>query len=317
MSRRILITGGGGFIGSHLAAAHARDGDEVHILVRPGSTKRMRAVPFRNVEVHRVRLDDQQRMVECLDRVHPEVIYHLASSTGRDTSIPPPGAVPLLLRDLTNLLTLLAAASECRRPPKLLIRAGSLAEYGDGAHPATEDQREAPLTVYSTAMVAGAHYSRMLQPRLPFPVVTARFALTYGPGQEEDFLLPWLINRCLRGEASEIRDPDARRDMVFVDDLVSGLRKMAESDLAAGTIVNLASGVDTPVRELALMVADACNADPGLLHFSPSAPKDHRVRSLQGSPDRASRLLGWEAKTSLPEGIRRCIATQQRKEESA
>jgi nucleoside-diphosphate-sugar epimerase len=309
MGERILITGGAGFIGSHLAASHCAAGDEVHILVRPGGPLRRLHLSLGGVTVHRARLDHAASVAECLVKAQPTILYHLAGGTGRDPALPSPGEVKPMLQDVVNLLTLLAAAAEMRSPPHIVIRAGSLAEYGNGAMPSKEDQREDPLTVYTAAMVAGLHYARMLQPRLPFPVVTARFALVYGPGQSDDYFLPWLMRRCLVGQPSTIARPRCRRDMIFVEDVVEGLRRMAVADLAGGTVLNLSTGQAPTVREIAALVATACRADPGLLLFTDEDRPNFRVETLHGSPARARELLQWEARTSFAEGLQLCVAS--------
>ncbi|MDB5685841.1 MAG: hypothetical protein JWR77_430, partial [Rhizorhabdus sp.] len=186
--------------------------------------------------------------------------------------------------------------------------AGSLAEYGNGAMPSHEDQREDPLTVYTAAMVAGAHYARMLQPRLPFPVITARFALVYGPGQSEDYFLPWLVRRCLAGQPSDVRRPQSRRDMIYIDDVVEGLRGMATVALPGGTILNLSTGQAPTVGEIAMFVLAACRADPALVRFEQEDAPNFRAETLHGSPARACNLLGWAARTPLAEGLQLCVA---------
>jgi nucleoside-diphosphate-sugar epimerase len=213
-----------------------------------------------------------------------------------------------LLQDVTNLLALLSAAAEMRSGPRALIRAGSLAEYGNGAVPSDESQREEPLTTYTTAMVAGLHYSRMLQPKLPFPVVTARFALVYGPRQSDDYFLPWLMHRCRMGQRSEVSRPECRRDMIYIADVVAGLRAMAATELTGGTVLNLSTGVAPTVREIASLIVEACGADPSLVSFREDRTPNLRVHALHGSPRRAEELLGWRAQTSLAEGLQLCLA---------
>jgi nucleoside-diphosphate-sugar epimerase len=308
MGERILITGGAGFVGSYLASSHCAAGDEVHLLVRPGGPLRHMRLPLAGVTIHRVRLDLASAVADCLKAAQPAVIYHLAGGTGRDPAIPSPCAAEPILHDVTNLLTLLSAAAETRPPPRIVIRAGSLAEYGNGAMPSHEDQREDPLTIYTAAMVAGVHYARVLQPKLPFPVVTARFALVYGPGQSEDYFLPWLIRRCLKGQQSPVRRPQSRRDMIYVADLIEGLQSMAATPLPGGTILNLSTGQAATISEIANLVLAACRADPALIQFDQEETPNFRAETLHGSPERARKLLGWQARTPFEEGLRLCIA---------
>lgn len=306
MSERVLITGGAGFIGSRLAAAHAAAGDEVHALVRPRGmigSHRMAS----GVMVARVHLDDFEALSMYLAKARPTIIYHLASDTGRNACIPSPADPPALTGDLHNFLTLLAAAQTVN--PKVLVRSGTLAEYGNGPTPAREGQRERPLSAYATAMVAGAHYARLLQPTLPFGVLTARLALTYGEGQSESFLIPHLIQGCLAGTPCQVRHPSRRRDLIHVDDAVEGLRALARTDLPGGTIINLCSGVAPMMGDVAARIVDLAGADPALLSFGEDAESDTEITTVLGSPDLALALTGWCARTELNEGLARTVAS--------
>ncbi|UVO51694.1 NAD(P)-dependent oxidoreductase [Sphingomonas sp. SUN019] len=300
MTERVLITGGAGFIGARLAARHLAEGSEVHIVVRPGSS----SLGIDGVTTHAIDLSDRYDVEDCVAAARPTLIYHLASDSGRGNPPPEPNR-RALLGDLDNLIALLAAAVSVRPPLKAFIRAGSLAEYGDGATPSDEDQREQPLSPYTAAMVAGAHYCRMLQPQLPFPVRTARLALTYGPGQSRTFLLPWLIDRCLAGEDSMINAPLARRDMIFIEDAIDGLRRLAAADRAGCAIVNLSSGMAPTVRDIADLVARSCGYDPARLHFGNAAGRG--ARTIWGSNARAFAQLGWRPAVSLRDGVARTV----------
>lgn len=303
MRERVLITGGAGFIASHLAASHLASGDEVHLLVRPGGP----AHPDRiqpDAIVHEVDLADLHQMRQCLGYANPTLLYHLASATGRDTTPLDPAQCPAATRDLDQLMVLLAAAAES---PALraMVRSGSLAEYGNQPSPPPETRREQPRNVYTAAMVAGTHYCAIAQPRLKFGVLTARLALTYGPHQSEQFLLPALLRHCFSDATFTINRPDDRRDMVFIDDIVAGLRAMATSDLPGGTILNLASGRVRTVREVVEIVLEVMGTPADRIRFEPTNAPTAGVDALHGSADRAALLLGWRARTPLAEGIAR------------
>ncbi|MCW4463433.1 NAD(P)-dependent oxidoreductase [Sphingomonas sp. BT-65] len=301
MPERVLITGGAGFIGSHLAASHLDCGDEVHLIVRPaGAAHTGRIRP--GAIVHAVDLKDLPQVRECFGRANPTIFYHLASATGRDPGIPDPAEWPVMTRDLDQLLIVLAAAAESP-DLRIMIRAGSLAEYGNQPTPSPETRRELPRTVYTAAMAAGALYCAMVQPRLAFPVLTARLGLTYGPGQSEDFLLPALLRRCLSGETMVIRQPDDRRDMVYIDDIVAGLRAMARSNLPGGTIINLSSGQAPKVREIVELVLRVTGTPADRVRMEAGERSNLRIDTVCGVPDLAALVLGWRARTSLEEGI--------------
>lgn len=308
MPQRVLITGGAGFIGSHLARAHIGNGDEVHILVRPTALLDPDRV-HRDVIVHRVDLTNYAALMSCLAAARPRAIYHLATDAGRSQILPEPHDIAALTGDLNNVLRLAAVAAEGPAKPELLIAGQSLAVYGNGASPSAEDQREAPIAPYTASMVAAAHYLSVMQPRLPFPVLHARLGLTFGPGQADSFFIPWLVDRCMRRLRSEVRTPDDRRDLIHVDDIVAGLMAMSRTPLPGGTTINLAAGVAPTMREIAGLILELTGADPDLIQFAQGPHRDIRGRSLCCQIDRAWELLGWRARVSLREGIARLVAS--------
>lgn len=306
MAECVLITGGAGFIGSKVAAAHAAAGDEVHVIVRPRGLIRSSRMAA-NVIVAHLHLDDVETLSTYVEQARPTIIYHLASDTGRGTGGLNPLDSQIVMGDLRNFLTLLKAARAAT--PRILVRAGSLAEYGNGVTPSRESQREQPLSAYTAAMVAGAHVARALQPTLPFAVLTARLALTYGEGQSDAFLIPRLIQRCLAGEPCDVEHPSRRRDLIHVDDVVDGLRALARSDLPGGSIVNLCSGIAPTMENVARRIAALADADPALIRYGDDTESETGITTVLGSPDLASALMGWSARIALDEGLARTVAS--------
>ena len=304
---RVLITGGAGFIGSHVARRCVARGDEVHIIARPDtSVERLRGIESR-LRLHRFDLGERDRLRACFVKVKPQRVFHLAGNTRRP---PEPGLEDVLapVRScLVALITLLAIAEEMRPGVEVIVRAGSLAEYGNGPVPYLESQREAPLDARSSTLVAGTHYSRMLQPRLPFPVISARLALIYGAQQSEAFLVPMLIRRCLTAEPTTLQRPGDRRDLMYVDDAVDALMLLADAPPPGGAIVNVATGIAPTVREIADLILRATGANPALIELGNPATREG-IAHQRGSPELMRALTGWQARTPVSQGIPRTVA---------
>ncbi|WP_065792123.1 MULTISPECIES: NAD-dependent epimerase/dehydratase family protein [unclassified Ensifer] len=301
----VLIVGGAGFIGSHLVARCVKEGHAVHVLVRPETNvHRLRRADL-EAQLHILHLDDRSALERCFAATRPDYVYYLAAATRRKQEARLGDAFASVQEDLIGLLSTIAAAAETQHPPVAFVRAGTLAAYGGTPLPHVETQREVPKTTYAAALVAGGHYIDALQPRLPFPIVTARLSLVFGPAQSDAFLIPSLIRRCLGGERSIIRRPNEKRDLLFVDDAVEAMYRLSMARLQGASIVNIASGNAPTMREVAALIVAATGADPALIELLPTRGSDDV--DLCPSPALAAELFGWKADISLHRGIARTV----------
>ncbi|WP_419813909.1 NAD-dependent epimerase/dehydratase family protein [Glacieibacterium sp.] len=302
--QRTLIIGGAGFVGAHLAARRLARGDAVHIAVRPTTGLERLGALRSSITLHSLTLTDRPAVDALIAEARPDTIFHLANTDRRQARDDLSDATLSITDDLAGLLALVAACSVAREPPRVMVRAGSLAEYGPVAAPFVETQREMPTTGYAAALVAGTCYARMLAPRLPFALVTARLALIYGPAQSDRFLIPQLITNCLAGLPTTIQRPRDRRDLIHVDDAVDGLEMLAAHPTVP--LVNIASGHAPTVVEIAARICGATGADPGLLQLGPSDAPGGTPLFL-GSSKLARRVLGWSPRTDMDQGIARTV----------
>lgn len=293
---RVLITGCGGFIGRHLSSYFIARGDSVHGIVRE-----MGDGPC-GVTLHQTELNNPAGLDRCLAESRPDVVYHLATRTNWQLQDDLSDAAQSLQDDVGNLITLLAAVARSDRPLHAFVRAGSLAEYGPGPAPFSESQREQPISTYGAAITAGTHYSQMLQSRLPFPVVTARLALVYGPSQSEDFLLPTLVSNCLNGVETVLHRPDDRRDMIDIRDAVGALALLGDSSPQGARILNVVTGMAPTMREVADLVVAKTACDPALVRANSDSVSGGTV-DLRGAPELMRELTGWSAEIPIADGV--------------
>jgi nucleoside-diphosphate-sugar epimerase len=307
---RALIVGGGGFIGSHLSRHCLDQGDEVHVLARDGSDiSRLDAVRGR-LTIHRLALDDRGALEKCLRDVRPDWICHLAVRT-RTAARPDLHDLPQSIDDnLRPLLNLAMAIAATDHPPKALVRVGSLAEYGGGAAvPHDEREREDPLDSYTASLVAGTHYLQMVSSRLPCRVTTARPALVYGPTQSDSFFIPALIRSCLGGRVTIVRRPEARRDIVHVQDVARALRLLAMAP-AAPAILNIATGMGPTIGEIAEKIRLLTNAPEDLVRYEGEGGAESSD-IMVGSPALAAAAIGWRAEIGLDEGLAKLVSSER------
>lgn len=300
--KNVLITGGAGFVGSHLAAACIAAGYPTHVIVRPGS-RQDRLASFRHSAIrHDLDLRSDEALRRCVRAVMPEVVFHLAAKPRRPQTADFTDAVLGIDSEILTLVRLLRILNELPHPPRVLVRAGSIAEYGVAPPPNNEDTREQPITAYGASLLAGTHYAAAMQSRVGFRIATARLALLYGPRQSMDYFIPSLIDRCLRGFPSVVQRPDDRRDLLFVEDAAAGLLRMAEVDLPPAAILNLCSGVAPAMRDVAALIVASTGCASSLVELGDGYDKNGSP-VLLCSGDKARSMLGWEAKTDIAKGI--------------
>ena len=301
---RVLITGATGFIGSHLARACLARGDDVSIVARPQSSLARLADVSTQIAVHRLNLTDTGKLRDCLTTACPEVIFHAGAQTRFPETKDLADLSVSVNSNLKGLIALLSAAATSAKPPRAFVRTGSIAEYGDIETPYVETAREAPRNAYGASVLAGTQFMAMAGPRLPFQAVTARLALTYGPDQSRDFLIPHLLDSFLNGRPITIQRPHDRRDLIHIDDVVRGLFMICENPEAVGPLVNLCTGQAETMLYVTQTLAALMDAEPDLVRYSDIS--DPPV-VLAGNPTRIQAALGWSPKIPLYEGLERTV----------
>jgi nucleoside-diphosphate-sugar epimerase len=303
--QRILITGGGGFIGSHLARRLVSIGHEVHVLHRPdGNLSRIE--DLRTIRLWGCDLLDADRLNAVLRSVQPNSIYHLAGdSTLRHLDPALVGVKESIDRNIRSSINLFVAANAHSPDLDMLVRLGGLEEYGRGPLPYVESQREQPVSPYSASHVAVTHYLQMLAPHLGFRALTVRPALIYGPAQSSSFFIPALIEHCLQGRDFSMSSGHQGRDLLYIDDLIDALLLLLEAALPTGEIINIGAGREYVMSDVAATIICRIGAKIRLVKDTTSKPGE--VEHLYCSNIKASELLNWQPSVDLEEGLGRTI----------
>ena len=300
--KNCLVTGAAGFIGSHLCRRLLDEGAQVHALVRPGTSLERIAGFADRLVIHRADLADRNALSSCLAQAEPHIVYHLATPTRFAGNNPVANAAASIETIVQPLIALVEALAELPRPPDNFVRTGTIAEYGNVAFPYREEQREAPVTPYGTAMLAGTHYLALLQDDLPFPSVTARLALTYGEGQSPNFFVPALFEACQTGRPIKLRHPDDRRDLIHVDDVIDALLVMGQAPLPGARHINVSTGQAPTMRQVASRILEVMGRNPDLVDVEKHSAS-HKPSVLLSDAALAGQIYGWRSKIGIDRGL--------------
>ena len=288
--RRVLVTGGSGFIGAHLCRRLLEEGAEVHATTR--TDRSQDAGPT----WHRLDLGDGEATEALVRKLEPEVIYHLASHVvgARDVD----HVLPTFHANLASTVYLLESATKvgCSR----FVQVGSLEE------PPLDEPPDPPSSPYAAAKAAASAYGRMFHQLYETPVVLARLFMVYGPAQPDlRKLIPYLILTLLRGEAPKLSSGSRPVDWVYVDDVVEGLLRLGTTEGVEGQRVDLGRGELRTIREvveiLYQILAPTLEPPFGTL---PDRPHEQVRQALWAQTEDA---LGWAPGTSIEEGLRRTV----------
>ena len=291
---RAVVTGGAGFIGSHVAEALLARGDEVHVVDNLATGKRENVPAGATLHERDIRdpLDD------LFDELEPEACFHLAAQADVHGSVERPALDAAV--NVGGTIRVLEAAR--RHGTRVVFSSTGGAIYGECERPAREDDEARPLAPYGTSKLAGeeylATYNRLHETRH----VSLRYGNVYGPRQDphgEAGVVAIFFNRLKAGEPCRIfGDGRQTRDYVYAGDVARATLAATARD---GGVYNVGTGIETSVLEL----FDACRRVAGVESEPEFAPP--RLGELQRSVLDASRAadeLGWRPESDLERGLR-------------
>ncbi len=306
--QRAVVTGGAGFIGSHLSRALLDGGCSVRVLddFSSGSEANLSGLEDRFSEsLHVVRADirDGEALRSAMQGVG--VVFHLAALTSVEESIRAPQRFNAV--NLDGTLEVLAAARNAGA--RRFVFASSAAVYGEQATlPVHEELAPRPASPYAVTKLASEYYCRLYEQVWELPAVCLRFFNVYGPLQAPDSPYAAAIPRFVQAFATRetptiFGDGRQTRDFVYVGDVVRALLLAAAGDGPGGTF-NVASGRATDLLELIEVLGHL--APPSLEpRFAPA--RQGEVRHSRGATARACERLGFEARVSLEAGLEQTL----------
>lgn len=301
--KRVLITGGTGFVGANLARKVLRQDHETHLLVRHSRPSWRLDGIAADVSLHEADLEDRQAVRRVVEGVRPDWVFHLAAYGAYPTQTDFERMVA------TNLTGSIALLDACQRSGvEAFVQTGSSSEYGYKDHPVSEDELLQPNSHYAITKAAATHYCRFVARSTGLNAVTVRLYSVYGPYEEPARLIPTLIVHGLRGQLPPLVSPATARDFVYVDDAVDAiLRVAAAPEVPRGTVLNVCTGAQTTLAS-AVAIARKLMSIPASPAWSSMSARSWDTDVWVGSPSAAEREIGWRARFDFETGLRHTIA---------
>ena len=307
--RRVLVTGAGGFIGSHLAELLARAGADVRAFVRytsrgdHGWLEAADPEVAQSIEVFRGDLANPDAVRSAMDG--REVVFHLGALIPIPYSLRHPRE--FVIANVVGTLNVFEAARH--GDPARIVHTSTSEVYGTAQRvPIDEEHPLHPQSPYAASKVGADQLALSYQRSFGTPVVVARPFNTYGPRQSARAVIPTIVAQALARDVIELGATSPTRDFLYVEDTTLGLLACAEAEGVEGEVINLGTGIEVSIGELAERILQQLGGEtPVVLDEERLRPPDSEVERLVADTSKAKRLLGWEPTIDLDEGLRRTI----------
>ena len=301
-----LVTGGAGFIGSHIAEALVARGERVRIVdnFSTGRVENLRGFGDR-IDLITGDLTDPDVARACMHGV--EVVYHQAALPSVPRSVSDPIATHHA--NVTATLNVLEAARH--EGVRRVVYAASSSAYGDTATlPKVETMPDRPRSPYAVAKLAGEHYMQVYAHVFGMETVCLRYFNIFGPRQDPNSpyaaVIPRFATDLLEGRSPTIfGDGEQTRDFTYISNAVDANLLAAQAREVSGEVMNIACGERISLNRLVKILQAEIGVRKAPLH---AAARPGDVRDSQASIEKAKRLLGYEPQVGVEEGVARTVA---------
>lgn len=307
--RRVLVTGVGGFIGSHVAETLVQAGASVRAFVRyvsRGDYGWLETTPpeiLEELEIFRGDLANPEAVVNAV--AGREIVLHLGALVPIPYSYRHPRE--FVTANLEGTLNVLEAVR--REEIARIVHTSTSEVYGTAMRvPIDEEHPLHPQSPYAATKVGADQLALSYQRSFGTPVVILRPFNTYGPRQSARAVIPTIIAQALSREEIKLGATSPTRDFLYVADTVQGLLRCATAEGIEGETINLGTGVEVSIGDLAQRILRLVGVEvPIALDEGRLRPPNSEVERLVADVSKAKRLLAWQPEVSLDEGLRRTI----------
>lgn len=313
--KRVMVTGAGGFIGSHLTERLVESGANVRAFVHYnalGSNGWLDQSSVRkDIQIVAGDICDRDSVCQAVKGI--EVIFHLAALIAIPYSYRSPASY--VRTNIEGTLNVLQAAREGQT--ECLIHTSTSEVYGTAKYvPIDESHPLQGQSPYSASKIGADKLVEAFHRSYDLPVVTVRPFNTFGPRQSKRAVIPTIITQCLNDKLIRLGNLEPTRDLNYVANTVEGFLLAASSPISIGRTINLGSGREISIRNLSKLISKLTGRDIKIHH------EEQRVRPQKSEVDRlvadctlAGELLGWQPEIDLEEGLNMTIESFKKNNE--
>jgi len=302
LSKRVLVTGGAGFIGSNLIRLLLDREYEVTVLDNLSIGLRQN-LP-KNDKVRLVTGDVRDfELVNTVVNNHPFVM-HLAAQA----FIPLSYELPLQVSEVNSIGSLNVFKACLNHGVKRLVHVSSSEVYGSAQYtPMDEKHPLIPHSTYAVAKAAADMWAQTFHLEHKLPVVILRPFNTFGPHESLPYFIPEMIRQCLKTPDIHVGNLETSRDFTYVSDTVQAMIAALETEGIEGEIANVGTSKTWKMQEILDLIKKETNAEKKSMVIDKKRLRPKDVTTLIADNKKAKRILGWEPTTSFEEGIRRTV----------
>ena len=302
----VLVTGGCGYVGSHVSLALARAGHQVTVVdnLSLGSTENIRDGLPEPLPVAQIDVRDSDALAAVMQQAEPQVVIHLAAlhfipACNRD----PQRAIQVNVDGTQGVLKAAAAA------PSVVgvVVASTAAVYAPSSEAHSESSAIGPTDIYGLTKLWSEQLAELFARSTGKAVGVARLFNVFGPGETNPHLIPTIVRQLQQGPELRLGNLSTKRDYIYVEDVARGLIALAERVLAGESLTcNLGSGRQYDGREVIETLARLMDRDVRLTTDAGRVRASDRP-SLLSDSTRASEALGWQPQTDLEQGLKHTV----------
>jgi NAD dependent epimerase/dehydratase len=310
--QKVMVTGAGGFIGSHLVAELVRKNYDVVAFLHYSSRSSFGNLDFfskeilDNIQIYSGDIEDKTSLKKAMDGVN--IVFNLAALISIPYSYVAPESYVK-----TNVLGTLNVMQTClEEGVSKVVHTSTSETYGTAIYTPIDEKH--PLqgqSPYSASKIGGDKIVESFVKSFDLPAAILRPFNTYGPGQSARAIIPTIITQALTTEDNQIELGllSPVRDLTFVEDTVNGFIKIAESDKSIGKLINIGAGTGISIGDLANKIIHLINPDISIRHSKKrERPVNSEVMELICDNTLARQILDWEPAHSIDSGLEKTIS---------